>query len=281
GYTAEEKTEIAVRHLIPRQLFEHGLTKKHLRFHTKSITHIVREYTHEAGVRNLEREISKICRATAREVVEGRTDTLIITSSRIHKYLGSQKFFSEIDTRTQRPGVAIGLAYTPQGGDVLFVEAARMPGKKQLILTGQLGDVMKESAQTALSYIRSTARSLGVEPDFFEKSDIHIHVPEGAVPKDGPSAGVTITTALVSLLTGRLPRARVAMTGEITLRGDVLPVGGIKEKCLAAYRSGIKNLILPARNEMDLEDVPAYVMKKITFHPVTKIEEVLQKSLMD
>jgi len=280
GYTSEEKTEIAIKHLIPRQLFEHGLTKKNLRFHPGAITQIIREYTHEAGVRNLERKISQICRATAREVVEGRTKLLTVTKARLQEYLGPKIFFSDIDTRGNKPGIAIGLAYTPQGGDVLFIEATKMPGKKQLILTGQLGDVMKESAQAALSYIRSSAKSLGIDPEFFETSDIHIHVPEGAVPKDGPSAGVTITTALVSLLTGKKLKARVAMTGEITLRGDVLPVGGIKEKCLTAYRSGIKTVIIPAHNEKDLEEVPAYVKKKITFFPVSTIDDVLKKALV-
>ncbi|HPQ40695.1 MAG TPA: endopeptidase La [bacterium] len=281
GYTIEEKLEIASKHLIPRQLDEHGLNRGHLRFYKQAISRIIQDYTREAGVRNLEREISKICRATAREVVEGRTDTLIITPNQLRKFLGPPKFFSEIDTRTRRAGVAIGLAYTPHGGDVLFVEATRMPGKKQLILTGQLGDVMKESAQAALSYIRASAKSLGIDPDFYESSDVHVHVPEGAVPKDGPSAGVTITTALVSLLTGKKPRPRVAMTGEITLRGDVLPVGGIKEKCLAAYRSGLQIVILPQRNMNDLEDLPDFVRQKIRFIPVSKIDEVLKHTFSD
>ncbi|MBN1297927.1 endopeptidase La [bacterium] len=279
GYTIEEKIEITVNHLIPRQLNEHGLTRKHLRFNKPAISQIIRDYTLEAGVRNLEREVSKICRAVAREVVEGRTEPQIITQSKLRKYLGPPKFFSEIDVRTRRAGIAIGLAYTPYGGDVLFVEATKMPGKKQLILTGMLGDVMKESAQAALSFIRSSAEMLHIQPDFFETSDIHIHVPEGAVPKDGPSAGITMATALVSLLTGRKPRLRVAMTGEITLRGDVLPVGGIKEKCLAAYRSGIQTVILPKRNETDLEDLPGYVRKHIRFLFVTKLDDVLAYAL--
>lgn len=279
GYTIEEKLEIAKTHLIPRQLEDHGLTGKHLRFHTDAIRSIIREYTLEAGVRNLEREISKICRVTAREVVEGRKTMMVVSKSKLHPFLGPPKYFSETEMRTHQPGIAIGLAYTPYGGDILFIEATRMSGKKQLILTGQLGEVMKESAQAALSFIRSMAAELGIEPDFFEKSDIHIHVPEGAVPKDGPSAGVTITTALVSLLTDRPPKRNVAMTGEITLRGDVLPVGGIKEKCLAAYRSDIRTVILPNRNEKDLEDVPSYVREKITFIPVSRISEVLDQAL--
>lgn len=281
GYTSEEKTEIAIKHLIPRQIREHGLTRKQLRFYKAAIGQIIREYTHEAGVRNLEREISKICRVTAREVVEGRTEPVIVKKGDLHKFLGPVRFFSDIDTRGSQAGVAIGLAYTPQGGDVLFIEASRMRGKKQLILTGQLGDVMKESAQAALTYIRASAKELGIDPEFFETSDLHVHVPEGAVPKDGPSAGVTITTALVSLLTGRKPVSRIAMTGEITLRGDVLPVGGIKEKCLAAYRSGIKTVVLPKRNTTDLEELPDYVKAKISFHPVTRIDEVLKIALVD
>lgn len=281
GYTIEEKLEIAKNHLIPRQLFEHGLKGKHLRFQTDAVRRIIREYTLEAGVRNLEREISKICRATARKVVEGKKSVTIITKSKLHSFLGPPKFFSETDLRSHQPGIAIGLAYTPYGGDVLFVEATRMAGKKQLILTGQLGDVMKESAQAALSFIRSMAEELGIEPDFFEKTDIHIHVPEGAVPKDGPSAGVTIATALVSLLTNKMPKRKVAMTGEITLRGDVLPVGGIKEKSLAAYRSDVETIILPERNMTDLEDVPEYVRNKITFIPVSRITDVLKHALQD
>jgi ATP-dependent Lon protease len=279
GYTIEEKLEIAKIHLIPRQLNEHGLTTKHLRFHVNAIRGIIRAYTLEAGVRNLEREISKICRATARQVVEGRKKVMVITPSKLHSFLGPPKHFSEIKMRTLQPGIAIGLAYTPYGGDVLFIEATRMAGKKQLILTGQLGSVMKESAQAALSYIRSMAKDLNIETNFYEKSDIHIHVPEGAVPKDGPSAGVTIATALVSLLTSKTIRPNTAMTGEITLRGDVLPVGGIKEKCLAAYRSEIRTVILPERNMTDLEDVPRYVRDKITFIPVKRISDVIENAI--
>ncbi len=279
GYTLEEKMEIAKIHLIPRQLDEHGLATKHLRFHENAVSRIIRDYTLEAGVRNLEREISKICRATARQVVEGRKKVMVITPSKLHTFLGPPKHFSEIKMRTTQPGVAIGLAYTPYGGDILFIEATRMTGKKQLILTGQLGNVMKESAQAALSFIRSMAKSLNIDADFYEKSDIHIHVPEGAVPKDGPSAGVTIATALVSLLTNKTTKHNIAMTGEITLRGDVLPVGGIKEKCLAAYRADIRSVIIPERNLSDLEDVPKYVRDKITFIPVKRITDVIENAL--
>ena len=279
GYTIEEKIEIAKRHLIPRQLEDHGLSSKNLRFIPSAIRRIIQEYTREAGVRNLEREISAICRAVAREIVEGLKDPVNVSYKKVPNYLGPIKFFSELSTRTKNPGVSIGLAYTPAGGDILFVEATKMQGKKTLTLTGQLGDVMKESAQTALSLVRSLADSLGIEPDFFEKSDLHIHVPEGAVPKDGPSAGVTIVTSLVSLLTNRKVIDRLAMTGEITLRGDVLPVGGIKEKVIAAYRSGIKTIILPKRNEKDLEEVPAHVKKALTFKFVTQIQEVIQHGI--
>ncbi len=279
GYTIEEKLQIAKRHLIPRQLEEHGLTSKNLRFHAGALRQIIQEYTIEAGVRNLEREIAAICRATAREIVEGKSETTLITKSVLHKFLGPQRFFSELENRTRQPGVAIGLAYTPYGGDVLFIEVNRMPGKKTLTLTGKLGDVMKESAQAALSYIRANAEKYDVDPNFFENTDIHIHVPEGAVPKDGPSAGLTITMALISLLTGRKYADRLAMTGEITLRGHVLPVGGIKEKTLAAYRTGIRTVIMPKRNEKDLEDVPDYVKNKITFYFATRIDDVIDIAL--
>ncbi len=279
GYTIEEKLQIARTHLIPKQLGEHGLSRKMLRFTDTAVRQIVQEYTREAGVRNLEREISSICRAIAREIVEGRTEPSSITPALLRKYLGPIKFFSEIEARTREPGVAIGLAYTPTGGDILFIEASIMSGKKTLALTGQLGDVMKESAQAALSYVRSIASKYRIAPDFYESADLHIHVPEGAVPKDGPSAGVTIVTALVSLLTRRKVLDRLAMTGEITLRGNVLPVGGIKEKILAAYRAGIRCVILPKRNEKDLEEIPEYVTKAVRFVFAARVEEVLKHAL--
>lgn len=279
GYTIEEKLQIARTHLIPKQLIEHGLIRKQLRFSDAAIRRIVQEYTREAGVRNLEREISAICRATAREIVEGRTDPTSITPPGLQKYLGPIKFYSELDARTREPGVAIGLAYTPTGGDILFIEAILMQGKKTLALTGQLGDVMKESAHAALSYVRSVAGKYEIDPNFYETADLHIHVPEGAVPKDGPSAGVTIVTALVSLLTRRKIKDRLAMTGEVTLRGNVLPVGGIKEKVLAAYRSGIRCVILPKRNEKDLDELPAYIRKSVNFEFVSRVDEVLKIAL--
>jgi len=276
GYTPEEKIEIAKKHLIPRQLSEHGLSGKYLRFRKSALVNIIQGYTREAGVRNLERELSAICRAVAREVVEGRKKPAIITAEKLHKYLGPIKFFSELSIRTKEPGVAIGLAYTPAGGDILFIEVTNMQGKKTITLTGQLGDIMKESAQAAISFVRSKANRLNISSDFFEKTDLHIHVPEGAVPKDGPSAGITIVVALISLLTNQVVAPKLAMTGEITLRGHVLPVGGIKEKMLAAYRAGIQTVILPKRNEKDLEEIPPYVKTKLGFVFVSQISDVLK-----
>jgi ATP-dependent Lon protease len=280
GYTEEEKLEIAKRHVVPKQLREHGLTPEHLRFDDDAITLIARAYTREAGLRNLEREIGRVCRKVARAVTEGRTEPVVCTRERLHEFLGPERFFAEVAERTEEPGVAVGLAWTPAGGDILFIEATRMPGKKNLILTGSLGDVMKESAQAAMSYVRSRAERLGLEPDFFEQADIHVHVPSGAIPKDGPSAGVTITTAIASLLTGRHVRPNLAMTGEVTLRGRVLPVGGIKEKVLAARRAGIDTVILPRRNEKDLEDVPDSARSTMQFHFVEVMDEVLELALV-
>jgi ATP-dependent Lon protease len=280
GYTEEEKLEIAKRHVVPKQLREHGLTPEHLRFDDDAITLIARAYTREAGLRNLEREIGRVCRKVARAVTEGRTEPVVCTRERLHEFLGPERFFAEVAERTEEPGVAVGLAWTPAGGDILFIEATRMPGKKNLILTGSLGDVMKESAQAAMSYVRSRAERLGLEPDFFEQADIHVHVPSGAIPKDGPSAGVTITTAIASLLTGRHVRPNLAMTGEVTLRGRVLPVGGVKEKVLAARRAGIDTVILPRRNEKDLEDVPDSARSTMQFHFVEVMDEVLELALV-
>src|SRR5213594_4029801 len=279
GYTEEEKLEIARRHLIPKQLAENGLKPENLSFEDDALVHIIRAHTREAGLRNLEREIGRVCRKVARAITEGRTDPVVCTVAKVAEFLGPERFFSEIAERTEEPGVVVGLAWTPNGGDILFIEATRMAGKKSLTLTGHLGDVMKESAQAALSYIRSRAERLGIAPDFYETSDIHIHVPAGAVPKDGPSAGVTIVTSLASLLTGRHVRPNVAMTGEITLRGKVEPVGGIKEKVLAAKRAGIDTLILPRRNEKDLEDVPAAVREALRFVFVDTVDQVLEHAL--
>jgi ATP-dependent Lon protease len=282
GYTEEEKCEITKRHLIPKQLEEHGLKKRtHISFTQGGILEIIRGYTREAGVRNLERNIAGICRKAAREFAEGRTEPVRVTVQQVHKYLGVPRhFFEELTDRTNEPGVAVGLAWTPTGGDVLFVEATKMEGGKQLSITGQLGDVMKESAQAAMSYIRSHAGQLGIDPDFYSKSDVHLHVPAGAIPKDGPSAGVTMVTALASLLTGRKVRPRLAMTGEITLRGKVLPVGGIKEKVLAARRAGVNTILLPTENRKEVEeDVPTNIREQMRFEYVENVDQVLALGL--
>ncbi len=279
SYIEEEKVEIARQFLVPKQIKEHGLSDAHIEFTDDALHRIVRAYTREAGVRNLERQIAAICRGVAKEVASGKTEKTIVNAEMVPKFLGPEKYFSEVAERIDEPGVATGLAWTPMGGDILFVEATKMEGKGKLILTGQLGDVMKESAQAALSYIRAHAIELEVDPKFYENFDIHIHVPAGAIPKDGPSAGVTIFIALLSLLTGRLVKNDVAMTGEITLRGKVLPVGGIKEKVLAAHRSGIKKVILPERNEADLEEIPETVKKELTFIFVKKMSEVIKHAL--
>ena len=282
GYTEEEKVAIAQRHLVPKQAREHGLAPGvDLEFTREALRLLTRGYTREAGVRSLEREIAGICRKLARRRAEGVTEPARVTPDTVTSLLGAPRFeFEELTERTRVPGVATGLAWTPAGGDVLFVEATRMPGRHTLTLTGQLGDVMKESAQTALAWVRSHARDLGIDTDFWDRSDVHVHVPAGAIPKDGPSAGVTMVTALVSLLTGRATRPRVAMTGEISLTGRVLPVGGIKEKVLAAHRAGVRTLILPRRNEQSLlEDVPAAVRDSLTVHLVDTVPEVLEAAL--
>ncbi|MBI1815788.1 MAG: endopeptidase La [Deltaproteobacteria bacterium] len=279
GYTEEEKLEIARRHVIPKQVRENGLTADQVTFTDAAVLHLVRHYTREAGLRNIEREIGSVCRKVARAVTEGQTATAFITPERIHELLGPERYFTEVAERTHDTGVAVGLVWTPMGGDIIFIEATKMTGKKGLMLTGHLGEVMKESAQAALSHIRSRAERYGLAPDFFENADIHIHVPAGAVPKDGPSAGVTIATALASLLTGRLVRHDLAMTGEITLRGKVLPVGGVKEKVLGARRAGIKTVLLPKRNETDLEDIVDAVRQEMTFHFVDNLDEVLALAL--
>ncbi len=279
GYSEEEKLEIAKRHLIPKQIRENGLTTDLITFADEAVWTIARSYTHEAGVRNLEREIGRVCRKVARAVTEGQTEPVVINLDKVAELLGPEKYFSEVAERTQDPGVAIGLAWTPNGGDILFIESTRMAGKKGLTLTGHLGEVMKESAQAALSYIRSRADRLGVPADFFENCDLHIHVPAGAIPKDGPSAGITMAVSLASLLTGRPVRSHVAMTGEITLRGKVMPIGGVKEKVLAARRAGVTTVILPKRNQKDLEDVPANVRAEMQFRFVDTIDEVLDLAL--
>ena len=275
SYVEDEKLNIAKNFLVPKQQREHGLKDGQIKFTDEAIHQIISGYTKEAGVRNLERKIADICRGVAREVAGGSKKEFVIDGESVVKYLGRQKFYTDFSERINKPGIATGLAWTPVGGDILFIEATRMKGKGNLILTGQLGDVMKESAQAALSFIGSNAEALGIEPDFREKYDIHVHVPAGAVPKDGPSAGVTILTALVSLLTGRLVRNDLAMTGEITLRGAVLPIGGVKEKVIAAVRSGIKTIVLPKKNEFDLDEVPVHVRDQVKFKFVNEMQEVL------
>ena len=279
GYTEEDKLEIAKRHLIPKQIMENGLCDEHIAFTDAAVLHLGRGYTHEAGVRNLEREVGRVCRKVARSVTEGQTEKTEITPDKVVELLGAEKFEIERVDQVQEPGVVTGLAWTPHGGDILNIESIRMPGQKGLTITGNLGEVMKESAQTALSIVRSRAEQLGIEADFFEKNDIHIHVPAGAIPKDGPSAGITMTTALASLLTDRPVRPQLAMTGEISLRGRVMPIGGLKEKVLAAQRAGITRVILPKRNEKDLAEVPAAVRAEMQFDCVETIDEVWDRAL--
>jgi ATP-dependent Lon protease len=279
GYTLDEKINITNRYLIPRQREAHGLKAGQISFTKGAVKKIIAGYTREAGLRNLEREIATICRAVATKIAANESTFESITQDNIQQYLGPVRVLPEAAERTATPGVATGLAWTPYGGEILFIEATAMKGKKNLTLTGQLGDVMKESATTALSFIRSNAKALGIDENFFEEHDIHIHIPAGAIPKDGPSAGVTMMTALMSLLKNRKIKKNLAMTGEITLRGQVLPVGGIKEKVLAAHRAGIKILILPKWNEKDMEDVPENVKKDIEFHFVDKMNRVLEIAL--
>ena len=280
SYTDAEKVGIAREYLIPKQLAAHGLSADELSFEPDAVRHMVRSYTREAGVRSLEREIAAVARKVARRLAEGEREPARITPANLIEYLGRPRFLDEVAERTTRPGVATGLAWTPTGGDVLFVEVTMMPSSEErLVLTGMLGDVMRESAQAAVSYVWSNAEALDIDPKLFEGKTIHVHVPAGAIPKDGPSAGVTITTALASLATRRPVRSDVAMTGEITLRGKVLPVGGIKEKVLAAHRAGIRTIIMPRRNERDVEDVPEELRRELTFVFVEDAEEVLRHAL--
>ncbi len=279
GYTEAEKLEIARRYLVPRQVERNGLRPGQIAFGDAALKAVISEYTREAGVRGLEREIGSICRKVARQVAEGRARRRVtISAARARELLGKRRVFSETRRRTSEPGVATGLAWTPAGGDVLFVEATAMPGAGKLTITGQLGDVMRESAQAALSYVRSHPPA-GVAEDWFARHDVHVHVPAGAIPKDGPSAGVTMATALWSLLSGRPVRADVAMTGEITLTGQVLPIGGLKEKALAAQRSGIRHVIAPARNAQDADEIPAHLRRDLELHFVSRIDEVLELAL--
>jgi ATP-dependent Lon protease len=279
GYTELEKVHIAKDHLLPKQLKEHGLKKGHLQIREEAILNIIRYYTREAGVRGLERQIAAICRKAAKTIVTGERKRIVVTAKTLEDFLGKKLFrYGQAELQDQI-GVATGLAYTTVGGDTLSIEVSISPGKGKLILTGKLGDVMKESAQAAFSYIRSRTKELKIDPDFHEQYDIHIHVPEGAVPKDGPSAGITMATALISALTGRPVRKEVGMTGEITLRGRVLPIGGLKEKTLIAHRAGLKKIILPKENEKDLDDIPESVRKELTFVLVSHMDEVLKHAL--
>ncbi len=279
GYTQNERLLITQKYLIPRQTKEHGLTEANIEFTAGAVIKIIISYTKEAGLRNLEREIAAVCRKVATKVAEGMAEKVVVTDQNIREFLGPPKFIPEVAEKKDAVGVATGMAWTPMGGEILFIESSKMRGSKGLTLTGQLGEVMKESAQAALSYIRSHAKDLGIAEDFFESLDIHVHVPAGAIPKDGPSAGVTMATSLVSLLSDRPVKHDLSMTGEITLRGEVLPVGGIKEKVLAAHLAGISTIVLPKKNEGDLEDIPQEIREKVKFVLVDKLDEVLQEAL--
>jgi ATP-dependent Lon protease len=280
GYTELEKLEIAKRHLFPKQLKEHGLGKTQLNIKDEAFLKIIRMYTREAGVRSLERTLASICRKAAKQIVGEERKRITITSKTLEDFLGKPRFrYGQIEEEDQ-VGVATGLAYTTVGGDTLSIEVSVAPGKGKLILTGKLGDVMKESAQAAFSYIRSRADELGVDPSFHEKLDIHVHVPEGAVPKDGPSAGITMATALISALTDNPVRKEVGMTGEITLRGRVLPIGGLKEKTLSAHRAGLTKVLIPRDNEKDIEEIPESVREHLEIVPVSHLDEVLKHALV-
>jgi ATP-dependent Lon protease len=281
GYTEEEKREIAKKYLVPRQLKENGLKPEQATITDEALAAIVGEYTREAGVRNLEREIGSVLRRVAVRIAEGEAEHVTVKAADLAEILGPAKFENEVAMRASMPGVATGLAWTPVGGDVLFIEATRTAGTGRLILTGQLGDVMKESAQAALTLVKSRAEELGIDPALFDKADVHVHVPAGAIPKDGPSAGVAMFMALASLLTGRPVKSDVAMTGEVSLRGLVLPVGGIKEKVLAAMRAGITTVMLPARNRRDFQDIPEAARKKLAFVWLDNVDDAMANGLSD
>jgi ATP-dependent Lon protease len=279
GYTTEEKTGIARSFIIPRQLVEHGLKASQIAITAPALHAIISQYTREAGVRNMEREIANVLRKVARKIAEGKESDTKITGSNIHRYLGSPKFLPEAEQERDEVGVATGLAWTEAGGDIIYVEASVVKGRGQLTLTGHLGDVMKESAQAALSYVRSRVKELGIKPDTFAKNDLHIHVPAGAIPKDGPSAGITMATAIASALTNTPIAREVAMTGEVTLRGRVLPIGGLKEKLLAAKRAGLTTVVLPARNRKDMDEVPKHVRRGLKLVFVETMDDVLGAAL--
>jgi ATP-dependent Lon protease len=280
GYTEEDKMHIALDYLIPKQVKEHGLSEHNITFSEGAVRKIIREYTREAGVRSLEREIASVCRKVARQVVEDKNTMANVTAGNLSKYLGVQRYHYGVAEKENQVGVATGLAWTEVGGDILSIEVALLKGKGNLTLTGKLGDVMKESAQAALTYVRSRAEELGIPKEVYQEYDIHLHVPEGAIPKDGPSAGITIATALASAMSGKLARKNVAMTGEITLRGRILPIGGLKEKALAAHRAGIETVIIPLDNKKDLAEIPANVKRKMKFIPVSHMDEVLKETLI-
>jgi ATP-dependent Lon protease len=283
GYTGEEKVHIAHRYLIPKQAQEHGLkVGEQIEFSDESLREIIHSFTREAGVRNLEREIATITRKQARKLAEGHTEKMVVTPEIVREYLGVPKFRAEkeVEERVKKPGVAVGLVWTPVGGDIVFIEASRMRGGKQFTMTGHLGEVMQESMTAALTWVRANAERYGIDPDFFRKQDIHIHVPSGGVPKDGPSAGAAMVTSLVSLLTGRPVRDRLAMTGEMTLSGIVLPIGGVKEKVLGAKRAGIKEVLLPVDNEPNaVADLPPDILGDMKITYVRNLDEVLEHAL--
>jgi ATP-dependent Lon protease len=281
GYTAEEKVTIAREHLVARQLRANGLTIDDVQIEDNALRAVINDYTRESGVRNLERQIGSVLRKVARQLSEGSANVPVtVTSAFVREALGRARFYNEARERIDQPGVATGMVWTPVGGDIVYVEAAAVPGSKEIKLTGQLGDVMRESAEAALTYVRSRGWALGIDPKFFDNHTIHIHVPSGGVPKDGPSAGITMATALASAATGRLVRDDVAMTGEITLRGRVLPIGGVKEKVLGAHRAGMRTIILPRRNEADLDDLPQEVRDELEFVLADTLDEVLAKALV-
>ncbi|MFC1527547.1 endopeptidase La [Candidatus Neomarinimicrobiota bacterium] len=275
GYIEDEKINIAQQHLIPKQVEENGLTNKDVSFEVTGIKELISSYTREAGVRNLEREIANVLRKVARDKVEKKTGKIKITKKQVIEYLGAERFYSDIAERATKPGIVIGLAWTMAGGDILFIEASKMKGNGKLTLTGKLGDVMKESATAALTYVRSNVKLFGIDEDFYKETDIHIHVPAGAIPKDGPSAGVGIFTALISLLSDKSVKDHLAMTGEITLRGNVLPIGGVKEKVTSAHRLGIKTIILPHHNQKDLEEIPDHIKKDLVFKFAKDMKDVI------
>jgi ATP-dependent Lon protease len=280
GYTEEEKVKIAQKYLIPKKVKEHGLKKENIKISEKALRDVINYYTRESGVRNLEREVATLCRKTARRIVTGKAKSYSITQGNLEKYLGKHRFHYDMVEGENQVGVTTGMAWTAVGGDTLQIETTAVAGSGKLVLTGQLGDVMQESAKAGISYIRSVADQLGIEEDFYKEYDLHVHVPEGAVPKDGPSAGVTMCTAVISTLTGIPVKRDVAMTGEITLRGKVLPVGGIREKVLAAHRAGIKKILLPKANEPDIDDIPAAVRKHLTFVLLDNVNQALEEALV-